>query len=183
MRTFVEKSWGSETWLANSALYCGKDLFIKKGKWISLHYHKLKTETFYVQGRIQLVYYENPELDVKFINWNHFDKIVSLRKDIVIKSFYPPAIYNSVLHENVNSDFIMGDGIYSVGTAVNFDIQQEQQLYWDVKVIDLNYGDSFDIPVGMRHALFAHVDSHVIEFSTEHFDEDSIRILNSSERN
>jgi hypothetical protein len=43
---FVKKGWGSELWLVNGDLYCGKILRFNKGKKCSLHYHKLKTETF-----------------------------------------------------------------------------------------------------------------------------------------
>lgn len=54
---FVEKGWGSETWLVNNNKYCGKILHILKDKINSWHYHKLKTETFYVQsGLIRLFY-------------------------------------------------------------------------------------------------------------------------------
>jgi hypothetical protein len=44
----VDKGWGREVWIANGKLYCGKILEIKKGKRCSLHYHKLKTESFYL---------------------------------------------------------------------------------------------------------------------------------------
>ncbi len=46
----VKKDWGYEIWLANSEKedYCGKILFIKKGKSTSMHYHLDKHETFYV---------------------------------------------------------------------------------------------------------------------------------------
>ena len=40
----------------------------------------------------------------------------------------------------------------------------------------LTAGDSFHIPVGMIHRIIAHETSEIIEFSTQHFDEDSIRI-------
>jgi len=45
----VEKGWGYELWIHNDEKYCGKLLFFSKGKKCSLHYHKLKHETFYVQ--------------------------------------------------------------------------------------------------------------------------------------
>ena len=45
---FVEKDWGWEKIIENNNLYCGKILFIKKDNCISLQYHKLKDETFYV---------------------------------------------------------------------------------------------------------------------------------------
>ena len=44
------------------------------------------------------------------------------------------------------------------------------------KVI-LNEGDSFHIPVGMRHQMTALLDTEMFEFSTQHFDEDSYRII------
>jgi mannose-6-phosphate isomerase-like protein (cupin superfamily) len=43
-----EKVWGHEKWIVNTPLYCGKFLFLNKGKRCSLHYHKNKDETFYV---------------------------------------------------------------------------------------------------------------------------------------
>jgi mannose-6-phosphate isomerase-like protein (cupin superfamily) len=52
------KGWGEELWIANSPLYCGKKLILKKDKKCSVHYHKLKDETFYVQsGVVQLDIY------------------------------------------------------------------------------------------------------------------------------
>src|SRR5260370_30961190 len=51
----VLKGWGREIWIANNPLYCGKILEIRKGKRCSLHFHKLKTESFYLRsGRLKL---------------------------------------------------------------------------------------------------------------------------------
>jgi mannose-6-phosphate isomerase-like protein (cupin superfamily) len=51
----VPKGWGREVWIANNPLYCGKILEISKGKRCSLHYHKLKTESFYLRtGRLRV---------------------------------------------------------------------------------------------------------------------------------
>jgi len=44
----VKKAWGSEEWIVNNEHYCGKILNLKKGYRCSLHYHKLKDETFYI---------------------------------------------------------------------------------------------------------------------------------------
>ena len=56
----VDKSWGWEIWFANSELYCGKHLHVKKDMWSSegrYHYHEIKDETFYImKGRLQLDY-------------------------------------------------------------------------------------------------------------------------------
>ena len=40
----------------------------------------------------------------------------------------------------------------------------------------LKTGDSFHIPVGLIHRIIANETSEVFEFSTQHFDEDSIRL-------
>ncbi len=44
----VSKSWGKEVWMANTELYCGKLLILKKDKSCSLHFHNIKDETFYI---------------------------------------------------------------------------------------------------------------------------------------
>jgi len=50
---FVPKRWGWESWIVNNDLYCGKVLFIKGGRWLSFHYHKVKDEVLYCQsGRL-----------------------------------------------------------------------------------------------------------------------------------
>ena len=55
-RTYVEKSWGYEDWIWN-ARYCGKKLFVKKGKECSFHYHKIKDEVMYLErGKVLLTY-------------------------------------------------------------------------------------------------------------------------------
>ena len=41
----------------------------------------------------------------------------------------------------------------------------------------LEAGDSFHIPVGMRHQMTGLTDVTMFEFSTEHFESDSIRIM------
>ena len=46
----VIKKWGEEIWMVNTDLYCGKKLILRKGKRCSLHYHKNKDETFYIDS-------------------------------------------------------------------------------------------------------------------------------------
>ncbi len=49
----VEKQWGKEIWMANTEKYCGKKLILERGKRVSLHKHKNKDETFYIdEGRV-----------------------------------------------------------------------------------------------------------------------------------
>ena len=51
----VTKVWGWEQWIANEPGYCGKILTLNRGYCCSLHFHKIKDETFYVlRGRVLL---------------------------------------------------------------------------------------------------------------------------------
>ena len=43
---FVPKGWGFEKWIVNCEQYCGKLLYIAKGKKCSWHYHNKKDEVF-----------------------------------------------------------------------------------------------------------------------------------------
>jgi mannose-6-phosphate isomerase-like protein (cupin superfamily) len=43
--------------------------------------------------------------------------------------------------------------------------------------IILYRGDKIDLPIGLRHRIIALEDTELIEFSTQHFDEDSHRII------
>jgi len=59
------KGWGREVWIANGDLYCGKILEINKGKRCSLHFHKLKTESFYLRaGSLRVRIKESPHSEV-----------------------------------------------------------------------------------------------------------------------
>ena len=49
----VEKSWGNETIIHNDEKYCGKILFLRKGECISLQFHNIKQETFFLlEGKL-----------------------------------------------------------------------------------------------------------------------------------
>jgi len=41
----------------------------------------------------------------------------------------------------------------------------------------LRQGDSFHVPVGLRHQMKAIRDTELFEFSTEHFEDDSYRVI------
>jgi quercetin dioxygenase-like cupin family protein len=47
----------------------------------------------------------------------------------------------------------------------------------EAKEIILNAGDSFHIYVGLKHQMIALEDSELFEFSTQHFEDDSYRII------
>lgn len=108
---FVEKVWGHDEWIVNNEKYCGKKLFIKEGFRCSLHFHKIKDETFYVlKGKIFL----------------------------------------------------------------------ETEFQGIKKTYSMEVGDSAHIPPLMVHRFTALENSELIEFSTQHFEEDSYRIELSS---
>ena len=51
----VEKPWGSELIWAESEHYAGKILFVRAGEALSLQYHEVKDESWYVlEGRARL---------------------------------------------------------------------------------------------------------------------------------
>jgi mannose-6-phosphate isomerase-like protein (cupin superfamily) len=51
----VEKLWGKEEWIVNNSLFCGKILHYNQGYQSSLHYHKIKSEVFYIlKGQLLL---------------------------------------------------------------------------------------------------------------------------------
>jgi D-lyxose ketol-isomerase len=58
------KVWGREVWIVNNALYCGKILEIREGRRCSQHYHKLKTESFYLRtGRLRVHIKHSPDAE------------------------------------------------------------------------------------------------------------------------
>jgi mannose-6-phosphate isomerase-like protein (cupin superfamily) len=51
----VEKPWGWELLWAYGDAYCGKVLFVRRGESLSLQFHKVKDESWYVlEGRAKL---------------------------------------------------------------------------------------------------------------------------------
>ena len=60
----VPKGWGYEKWVVNCEEYCGKVLYMEKGKKCSWHYHVLKDEVFYVQsGKLLVRYSEDDDIE------------------------------------------------------------------------------------------------------------------------
>ena len=113
----VPKGWGEERWIHNDQLYCGKILILRRGKHCSLHYHKLKTETFYIaSGRLKM---ELTDLD---------------------------------------------------------SVQQQSPVIREV--FEMGEGDAILLRPGMVHRFTGLAEvTEIFEFSTEHFDEDSYRVV------
>jgi len=108
---YHKKGWGYELWIHNDGKYCGKLLYFDKGKGCSYHYHKLKSETFYLQSGLIL------------LSYGYEDSLEDATETL------------------------------------------------------LTPGDTFEIVPLLRHRMFALKDSELFEFSTQHFEEDSYRIL------
>lgn len=105
------KGWGREVWIANNTRYSGKILEIRKGKRCSLHFHKLKSESFYLRaGRLRIR-----------------------------------------LKESAQSETIRDFELYE--------------------------GECMDIAPGLVHQMEALEDSELFEFSTQHFESDSYRLV------
>lgn len=138
----VSKGWGFEKWITNTEKYCGKLLYVIKGKKCSLHYHKLKDETFFIHSGKVILYYS--------------DSIEAIKNTIKMAD---PAMVASYLY---NSDII--------------NRQAAQKLEGLNKVV-LKRGDNFYIPAQRVHQILAIEDSEIYEFSTQHFDTDSHRII------
>lgn len=67
-RTIVPKKWGYEQIIINNDLYCSKKLtVIPNGMACSIHYHKKKTETFFVTAGTLLleIYRPLPGFDLR----------------------------------------------------------------------------------------------------------------------
>jgi quercetin dioxygenase-like cupin family protein len=105
------KGWGHEEWIVNNDSYCGKVLRFQRGKRCSFHFHKLKTETFYLQA-----------------------------------------------------------GILKILFSYEDDINEANEII-------LKPGQTFHVPIGLRHQMIALEASELFEFSTQHLEEDSYRII------
>lgn len=58
----VDKPWGHELIFAVTERYAGKLLFVKAGEWLSLQFHNVKDEAWYIlEGRAQLEFGEPGE--------------------------------------------------------------------------------------------------------------------------
>ena len=72
-------------------------------------------------------------------------------------------------HKIKDETFYLQSGLISLYYGYDDDIGQADLLV-------LEPGDKFHVPVGLNHQMVALMDSELFEFSTQHFDSDSIRI-------
>jgi mannose-6-phosphate isomerase-like protein (cupin superfamily) len=86
----VYKGWGYEEIYHNDELYCGKKLHFFLGKKCSFHYHKTKTETFYIaSGKLRVWYSINDAYPIGDPNLDSLG-IVDLKQGETF--FVPPGL-------------------------------------------------------------------------------------------
>ena len=73
-------------------------------------------------------------------------------------------------HKLKDETFYIQSGCLILNYSHEDDIEKSQKII-------LSKGDKFHIPVGLRHQMIAIEDTEMFEFSTQHFEEDSYRIL------
>ena len=73
-------------------------------------------------------------------------------------------------HTLKTETFYLQNGLILILHSVQYDIGLAIETI-------LNPGSSFHVPVGLRHQVIALEDSDLFEFSTQHFEEDSYRIV------
>lgn len=73
-------------------------------------------------------------------------------------------------HKIKDETFYLQSGKILLKYSFEDDIESAEEVV-------LNPGDSFYIPIGLRHQMCALEESELFEFSTEHFDIDSNRII------
>jgi len=85
----VEKVWGSELWIVNR-VYCGKILNLNERRRCSVHYHKDKDETFYVQSGLVFLEFNGRERimkpgDAQVIEPNQRHRFSGLKRSEIIE--------------------------------------------------------------------------------------------------
>tara|TARA_Y100000310_G_C20122671_1_gene552185 strand:- start:95 stop:451 length:357 start_codon:yes stop_codon:yes gene_type:complete len=73
-------------------------------------------------------------------------------------------------HKIKDEVFYLQSGKMIVKYSMSDNIEEAVEL-------ELHAGESFHVPIGLRHQMIAVEESELFEFSTQHFDEDSHRII------
>jgi quercetin dioxygenase-like cupin family protein len=107
------KGWGYELWIVNNEKYCGKILHFESGKKCSYHYHKLKTETFYLQkGKIQLThgYKDIDDAKIKILNpGDSFHAPIGLRHQMLALEESDLFEFSTTHYESDSHRILLGD--------------------------------------------------------------------------
>jgi len=109
---------------------------------------------------------------IKFVpkNWG-FEKWVCNSKEYCGKLLYFVKGKKCSWHYHILKD----ETFYIQSGKILLKYSEEDELANALEVV-LNKGDKFHIYRGLRHQMIALEDTELFEFSTQHFDEDSIRL-------
>ncbi len=130
------KGWGYEYWIHNDEDYCGKELVLYSGRQCSIHYHKIKKETFYV-----------------------------ISGNMTVRLFDRPF--------EVTDGKLMGtiESLVAAGLL-------------KTETVNMTVGDSLLIEPGTPHRFLGiAMETRFMEFSTQHFEDDSYRIWPGDSQN
>jgi len=112
-----------------------------------------------------------------------------VKKEIINKGWgYEEIITNTPLYcskiLHINKDKQLSWHYHNIKDETFYVENGKVLLYsgWDDEILSadirvLSPGDIFNVPVGLRHRLKGLENSRVFEFSTQHFEEDSIRVI------
>tara|TARA_R100000664_G_scaffold5246_1_gene10083 strand:+ start:280 stop:663 length:384 start_codon:yes stop_codon:yes gene_type:complete len=103
--------------------------------------------------------------------WGHELWIVNKKEYCGKLLFFKKGKFCSWHHHKLKDEvFYLQSGKIKVLYSWEDEIQKASEVI-------INPGENFYVPTGLRHRMIALEDSELFEFSTEHFDSDSIRIL------
>lgn len=122
----ISKTWGFEKIIVSDK-YCGKLLYIVKGKHTPMHYHKSKDETFFLHsGKIRIFFFDGGHEEFSRQAAIHGPNVMSVMERAILNpgdSFYMPsgrinmifAIEDAQLYEFSAPHTSNGRYIFSIG--------------------------------------------------------------------
>lgn len=103
---YHKRGWGGEHWIENLPEYCGKILYVEKGKKGSLHFHLNKTETMLLnKGSVRLRFIDPDTGGEYFVDLDKGDSILIPRGQVhqIIGLEESEIIEFSTIHEESDS--------------------------------------------------------------------------------
>ena len=119
--------------------------------------------------------YLNPKRKIVEKSWGYEDWIVNNEKYCGKFLFFKKNCFCSWHYHKIKDEtFYLNSGKVKLLYSYETDIDTSNEVI-------LNPGDSFHIPTTLIHRAIALEDSHIFEFSTQHFDSDSYRIIKGTD--
>lgn len=116
LEKIVPKVWGHEEWIVNDHHYCGKKLVFKsRGFACSLHFHKIKDETFYVnKGSILVELEDGNKKWSRIMAVGDVQRILPGIKHRIIALEYAEVMEFSTYHRDDDSYRVIDAGIVDI---------------------------------------------------------------------